>query len=226
MAPRALTLVNGWETVRFELLNSRVCDLGLQVEGSPLEPHVLRLLRELAVRGLAFVPEFYLTDAWGCPDGVPAVGIPFYLADKRLARVEEEQTGEVEDAAQIMMLLRHEAGHAINYAYRLYEREGWAETFGPFTKPYRDSFRPDPSSRQFVRHIAHHRHGRTYAQKHPDEDFAETFAVWLTPRSGWRHRYRTWPALRKLQYVDRLMRSRGGGGARGRRGGLGSPCLL
>jgi hypothetical protein len=195
----------------------------LQVEGSLLEPHVRRLLRELNGKGLAFEPEFYLTDAWGCPDGVPAVGIPFYLADKRLARLEEEQTGEVEDAAQIMMLLRHEAGHAINYAYRLYERDGWAETFGPFTKPYRDSFRPDPASRQFVRHIVHHRHGRTYAQKHPDEDFAETFAVWLTPRSGWRHRYRTWPALRKLQYVDRLMRSLRGESPLVRRGELCTP---
>ena len=79
------------------------------------------------------------------------------------------------------------------------------ETFGSFTKPYRDHFRPNPASRAFVRHIVHHRYGRTYAQKHPDEDFAETFAVWLTPRSGWRRRYRNWPALRKLRYVNSLM---------------------
>jgi hypothetical protein len=105
-----------------------------------------------------------------------------------------------------MMLLRHEAGHAINYAYRLHAQPEWAEMFGPFKRPYRDSFRPDPSSRQFVRHIVSHQYGRTYAQKHPDEDFAETFAVWLTPRSGWRRRYRNWPALRKLQYLDKLMR--------------------
>src|SRR2546425_8761475 len=106
-----------------------------------------------------------------------------------------------------MILLRLEAGHAINYAYRLYAQPEWAEMFGPFSRPYRDSFRPDPSSRQFVRHIVSHQYGRTYAQKHPDEDFAETFAVWLTPRSGWRRRYRNWPALHKLKFVDRLMRS-------------------
>lgn len=135
------------------------------------------------------------------------MGIPFYLADKRLARIEEEQTGEIENEQWILMLLRHEAGHAVNYAYRLYRRPDWTDTFGPFAKPYRDTFRPNPFSRQYVRHIIHHQYGRTYAQKHPDEDFAETFAVWLTPRSGWRRRYRGWPALRKLHYVDALMKS-------------------
>jgi len=203
----ALTLVNGWATVRYELLNTCISDLELRVEGSPIEPSVLRLYRELDSRGLSFRPEVYLTDAWGCPDQVPVIGIPFYLADKRLARIEEEQTGEIETGPTAMMLLRHEAGHAINYAYRLFEKADWIEIFGPFSRPYRDTFQPNPFSRQFVRHIVHHRHGRTYAQKHPDEDFAETFAVWLTPRSGWRRRYRNWPALRKLQYVDRLMRS-------------------
>jgi hypothetical protein len=202
----ALRLVNSWDTVRYELLNSRICDLGLQIAGSPLEPFTDRLHRELARKRLKFRPEFYLTDGWGCPNEVPVIGVPFYLADKRLARIEEEQTGEIEDSPMTMMLLRHEAGHAINYAYRLYAKPEWAEMFGPFSRPYRDSFRPDPFSRQFVRHIVSHQYGRTYAQKHPDEDFAETFAVWLTPRSGWRRRYRNWPALRKLLYVDRLMR--------------------
>jgi hypothetical protein len=48
-----------------------------------------------------------------------------------------------------------------------------------------------------------------YAQKHPDEDFAESFAVWLTPRSQWRKRYEGWGALAKLQYVDRMARKVG-----------------
>jgi hypothetical protein len=208
MSPaRSLTLVNGWETVRYELLNTRICDLGLRIEGSPLEPFLRRLYGELETKGLIFRPECYLTDSWGCPDEVPVMGIPFYLADKRLARIEEEQTGEIESDQWILMLLRHEAGHAVNYAYRLYQRLDWTETFGSFSKPYRDIFRPNPFSRQYVRHIVHHQYGRTYAQKHPDEDFAETFAVWLTPRSGWRRRYRTWPALKKLRYVDALMKT-------------------
>ncbi|HLJ93290.1 MAG TPA: hypothetical protein VKU02_08880 [Gemmataceae bacterium] len=205
-AARTLTLVNGWETVRYELLNSRICDLGLRIEGSPLEPCIDRLYDELAAKGLSIRPLCYLTDSWGCPDQVPIMGIPFYLADKRLARIEEEQTGEIESDEWIQMLLRHEAGHAVNYAYRLYERPDWTATFGSFSKPYRDTFRPNPFSRQYVRHIVHHQYGRTYAQKHPDEDFAETFAVWLTPRSGWRRRYRGWPALRKLRYVDTVMK--------------------
>jgi hypothetical protein len=206
-AARTLKLVNGWDTVRYELLNTRICDLGLRIEGSPLEPCIQRLHAELSAKGMIFQPRCYLTDSWGCPDEVPVMGIPFYLADKRLARIEEEQTGEIENEQWTLMLLRHEAGHAVNYAYRLYERPDWTETFGPFSKPYRDIFRPNPFSRQYVRHIVHHQYGRTYAQKHPDEDFAETFAVWLTPRSGWRTRYRGWPALKKLRYVDALMKT-------------------
>jgi hypothetical protein len=207
MSPaRALTLVNSWETVRYELLNTRISDLGLEIPGSPLESSIQRLHRELNSKEVPFEPECYLTDGWGCPDQVPVIGIPFYLADKRLARIEEEQTGEIETDQQIMMLLRHEAGHAINYAFRLYRNPDWADVFGPFFRPYKDSFRPNPFSRQFVRHIVSHRYGRTYAQKHPDEDFAETFAVWLTPRFSWRRRYKNWPAIQKLYYVDELMK--------------------
>jgi hypothetical protein len=197
---------NSWETVRCELLHTRVCDLGLKIEGSPLEPFTQRLHREFAAKGLVFRPSFYLTDSWGCPDRVPVIGIPFYLADKRLARIEEEQTGEIEDDPMTMMLMRHEAGHTVSYAYRLWKDPAWVEVFGPFSKPYRDKFHPQPLSRDFVRHVHVSQYGRTYAQKHPDEDFAETFAVWLTPRSAWRKKYRFWPALKKLQYVDALMR--------------------
>lgn len=199
-------LVQSWDTVRFELLNSRISDLTLSLAGSPVEPLVRRLYRELEAKGFHFKPDVYLTDSWGCPDRTPVIGIPFYLADDRLAKIEEEQTGEIEDAKWIMALLRHEAGHAVNYAYRLWHRPSWEEIFGRFTRPYRDVFRPDQLSREYVRHISVYPYGRTYAQKHPDEDFAETFAVWLTPRSGWRVRYRNWPVMRKLLYVNRLMK--------------------
>jgi hypothetical protein len=201
-----LPLVTGWDTVRYELLKTRICDMGLRIEGSILEPKVARIRREIAAKGLHFQPSFYLSDSWGCPDEVPAVGIPFYLADERLRRIEEEQTGEIEDDQMLLMLLRHEVGHAFNYAYRLWERPDWVEIFGPFSRPYRDQFQPNPASLDFVRHLVHSEYGRHYAQKHPDEDFAETFAVWLTPRSAWRRKYRVWPALRKLRYVDSLMR--------------------
>jgi hypothetical protein len=201
-----ISIVQGWETIRFELLNTRISDLPLRIEGSALEPFTHRLHRELAAKRISFMPEFYLTDGWGCPDRVPIIGIPFYLADPKLRHLEEEQTGVIEDDDDVMMLLRHEAGHALNYAYRLWEREEWRVLFGVFSKPYREDFRPERWSRHFVRHIEAYGHGRTYAQKHPDEDFAETFAVWLTPRSGWRRAYQNWPALKKLSYVDQLMK--------------------
>jgi hypothetical protein len=184
------------------LLPQRINELGLKLEGSPVERYVKMLHAELERKGLRrFRPHAYLTDEWGCPDGEPIIGIPFYLADPKLARLEKE-IDDLEDEREILMYLRHEAGHALNYAYRLYERPEWRELFGPFTRPYRERYRPVPFHRNFVRHLE-----GWYAQKHPDEDFAETFAVWLTPRSRWRVRYRGWPAMRKLRYVDRMARA-------------------
>ena len=181
------------------ILKKPICELGLKLEGSPLERFVKQLYRELDRKGLKkFRPGCYLTDEWGCPSGEPVIGIPFYLADRTLSRL-ERQMNDLEDARQIMMYLRHEAGHAINYAYGLYKTPEWRQMFGPYRRRYRDDYRPIAFSRNFVRHIE-----GWYAQKHPDEDFAETFAVWLTPRSRWRERYEGWPALAKLQYVDRI----------------------
>jgi putative zinc-binding metallo-peptidase len=184
-----------------ELLGKRISQLGLRLEGSPVERFVHQLQREMERKGLKrFKPVCYLTDEWGCPDGQPVIGIPFYLADPKLAVLEKEMN-DLEDEREIMMYLRHEAGHAFNYAYRLYVTPEWRSLFGPYNRRYRDHYRPVPFSRKYVRHIA-----GWYAQKHPDEDFAETFAVWLTPGSQWRRRYRAWPAFRKLLYVDRVAR--------------------
>jgi hypothetical protein len=106
---------------------------------------------------------------------------------------------------EVLMYLRHETGHALNYAFELWRRKEWTQTFGDFRRPYRDVYNPNPWSRDFVRYL--HRTGMYhYAQKHPDEDWAETFAVWLDPTSRWRRRYATWQvALAKLEYVDRLV---------------------
>jgi len=187
-----------------EILSKPIRDLGLKLEGSPLERFVHQLYRELERKGLKkFRPACYLTDEWGCPSGEPIIGIPFYLADPKLARLEKEMN-DLEDSRQIMMYLRHEAGHAINYAYGLYKTPEWKQLFGPYRKPYRDHYRPIPFSRSFVRHME-----GWYAQKHPDEDFAETFAVWLTPGSRWRKRYQGWPAMEKLRWVDRMARQLG-----------------
>lgn len=183
-----------------EILAKPIRELGLKLEGSPLERFVHRLRTELDRKGLKrFRPRCYLTDEWGCPSGQPVIGIPFYLADPNLAKLEKEMN-DLEDDREIMMYLRHEAGHAFNYAYEVYKRPEWRNLFGPFRRAYRDDYRPIPFSRRFVRHIA-----GWYAQKHPDEDFAETFAVWMNPQSDWRSRYADWPALKKLEYMESLM---------------------
>ncbi len=182
-----------------EILSKPIKELGLKLEGSHLERYVQKLYRELESKGLKkFRPLCYLTDEWGCPSGEPVIGVPFYLADPKLARLEKEMN-DLEDEREILMYLRHEAGHAFNYAYELYKTPEWRDFFGPFRRPYRDNYKPIPFSRRFVRHIA-----GWYAQKHPDEDFAETFAVWLTPRSQWRKKYKGWGALAKLRYVNRM----------------------
>jgi hypothetical protein len=182
-----------------ELLSKPIRDLGLKLEGSSVERYVHQLYRELEQKGLRkFRPLVYLSDEWGCPSEEPVIGIPFYLADPKLQRLEREMN-DLEDTRQIMMYMRHEAGHAFNYAYELYKTEEWRNLFGSFRKPYRDAYKPIPFSRRFVRHME-----GWYAQKHPDEDFAETFAVWMTPRSNWRKRYKGWGAMAKLKYMDRI----------------------
>jgi Putative zinc-binding metallo-peptidase len=193
-----------WEGERQTLLRRRISELGLSIRGTMLERMVEQLYAELGAKGLVFRPPVYLSDQWGCPENTPLIGVPFYLADPRLARIEEEEAVEVEAEVDVMRYLRHEAGHAFNYAYRLHERADWRQTFGPYSRPYRDRFHADPFSRAYVRHIL-----GWYAQKHPDEDFAETFAVWLTPGLDWRAEYAGWPALRKLEYVESVLRDVG-----------------
>ena len=189
------------------LLDVRMCDLGITLEGSGLEPRLDQLKAELAAGGLEFRPHFWLSAEWFCPDGVPGIAIPFYLAHPRLARLEEKQTLEVEGgtAEWCLRILRHEAGHAIENAFHLRQRRRRQALFGRSSIPYPRFYLPRPYSRGFVQHLDGY-----YAQSHPDEDFAETFAVWLTPGLPWRERYAGWPALRKLEYMDSLMRELAG----------------
>ena len=188
-----------WREEREKLMAARISELDLRIEGSELEPLIAQLYRELDERRLAFKPPIYLTDEWGCPEGVPIIGVPFYLVHRELSQIEREVAENLETPEESILYLRHESGHAFNYAYKLYEEEEWHETFGPYSRPYLDDFRPNPFSRDYVRHIA-----GWYAQKHPDEDFAETWAVWLNPQSNWRSEYAGTGAMRKLEYVDRL----------------------
>ena len=186
-----------------KLLDLRICDLQLTIEGSALEPRVIQLRDELTQRGLSsFDPHFWLSAEWFSPDGVPGVAIPFYLAHPRLEKLERAQMLEVEGGtpAWCMKILRHEAGHAIDNAYRLRMRLRRQRVFGPSYMQYPDYYTPKPYSKSYVLHL-----DSWYAQSHPDEDFAETFAVWLTPDADWRSRYVDWPALKKLEYMNTLM---------------------
>ena len=186
-----------------KLLDLRMSELHLTIEGSVLERRIADLNDELAARGITFRPHFWLSDEWFTPDGVPGIAIPFYLAHPRLARLEQEQMLEVEGGTPswCMRILRHEVGHAIDNAYLLRRRRRRQAIFGSSAIEYPEFYTPKPYSRSFVLHI-----DNWYAQSHPDEDFAETFAVWLNPRSEWRRRYHDWPALKKLEYIDDLMR--------------------
>jgi len=185
------------------LLDLRMCDLGLSVETPTLRRRVQRLYDDLERKGLNFRPHAWLSSEWFSPDGVPGIAIPFYLAHPRLAKLEKSRMLQVEGGSesQCIKILRHEAGHCIDTAYRLHRRKKWRELFGSFAEPYPEVYNPKPGSRQYVLHL-----DWWYAQAHPAEDFAETFAVWLSPGSRWRSRYKGWPALRKLEYVDALMK--------------------
>jgi hypothetical protein len=194
-----------WEALSDDdLLHLRICDLKVRVQGTDLESRIRQLERELAAKDLKLKPVCFLSDEWLSPGDQAAIGIPFFLTHPRLKALENRMMFEVEGGtvAWCMKLLRHEAGHAFDHAYRLSRREDWKAVFGsPRTKYQPYYYEIAPQSREFVQNVPDH-----YAQAHPVEDFAETFAVWLNPISAWRERYAGWPALKKLRYVDRLMR--------------------
>lgn len=185
-----------------DLLQVRLKDLKLAIPGTWLEQRLDRLHEELRRRNIAVRAHAWLSDEWFSPHDSPGIAVPFYLAHPRLMRLERKMVLEVEGGTvrECMRILRHEAGHVLQRAFGLHRRKRWRELFGSAAAPYPQYYRPNPTSRRYVQHLR-----RWYAQCHPDEDFAETFAVWLSPRSNWRKRYAGWPALQKLLYVDELM---------------------
>ncbi|MBM3808407.1 MAG: hypothetical protein FJW22_09460 [Acidimicrobiia bacterium] len=201
--PKAVS--SNWPELSDEqLLNLRLSELPLTLDGTVLEARIDQLKRELSARGLNFPLHFYLSDEWFTPDGQASMAVPFYLAHPRLERLEKTQMLAVEGGEHewCMRILRHEAGHVIDNAYKLRLRRQRRRLFGNPSKPYPQFYAPRPYSKSYVLHL-----DPWYAQSHPDEDFAETFAVWLTPESNWKTRYAGWPAIRKLHYMDELMQS-------------------
>src|SRR5262245_12181059 len=185
------------------LFGAPIRDLGLKIAGTRLEPVIDESRAELAQRALKVAPRFHLSTEWGVPFGTVVIGIPFYLAHPDLTALHGEQVGHIEgfNRADILRYLRHEMGHVVNYAYKLYDREAWVKLFGSITQPYREEYRPQPFSRRFVRHLP-----GWDAQKHPAEDWSETFAVWFAPARHWRTDYAQLPtALAKLDYCARTL---------------------
>lgn len=184
------------------LLKLRFSDLKLSLRNEAIQRAIRDIQRELRRRGIRLRPHVWLSVEWFSPDGIPGIAIPFYLAHPRLMRLERQMMGEVEggNANWMMRIMRHEVGHALDNAFRLRRRKGWRKVFGKASRPYPNVYRVRPASRNYVLHLGH-----WYAQSHPTEDFAETFAVWLQPKARWRREYQGWPALQKLEYVDWLM---------------------
>ncbi len=201
-----------WVSMKDEqLLDMRMCDLKLSIEDSFLADMRNQLYAELAARNLRLKPHCWLSDDWFSPDGIPGIAIPFYLAHPRLIRLERRKMLEVEGGTKTwcMRILRHETGHAFDTAYRLHRKKKYKQVFGNYFSPYPESYKPKPRSKNFVLHLE-----PWYAQSHPSEDFAETFAVWLKRGSGWKQKYKGWQALKKVELVDEMMNQISGAAAK------------
>jgi hypothetical protein len=190
-----------------EFLSTKIKNLELDLESS-MNSHFEKIKKELKEKNINLWPDFYFGDEWGCYDKTISISIPFFLAKQELKALE----GYVPSNSSLIKILRHETGHAVNYAFKLWKRKDWKETFGDFNKRYSEKYlnKVNPWSKSYVKHLHYVDDGKGsdphYAQKHPDEDWAETFAVWLYPKSGWKTKYQNWPvALSKLEYIDQLM---------------------
>src|SRR5688572_25395133 len=120
------------------LLDMRFCDLPVRLEGGLLARRVVRLHRELQARSIVALPHAWLSEEFFTPDGVPGFAIPFYLAHPRLMRLERKKMFEVEGGTEqeLMRILRHETGHALDNAYRIHIKESWRKTFGSVKQRY------------------------------------------------------------------------------------------
>jgi hypothetical protein len=188
------------------LLETRICDLPATIEDTGYEIFTKKLRRELDDQNLFHVqPIFYLGDEWFCHENSACIAIPFWLADSRLRDLELEKIGFVEGAKgrEFMKLLRHECGHCVDHLFGLSKKIEWQNIFGSPKQVYQpEQYSWQKKSKDYVHHLP-----EGYAQSHPEEDFAETFAVWLDPQSRWRTKYKDWHgALRKLEFVDFTMK--------------------
>ncbi len=172
-----------------ELLGLRFCDLKLSARAlaarAPRAPPVRA--SSTSAQHRFQVRTCGLSEEWFSPDGVPGIAVPFYLAHPRLERLERRMMREPKAAAREGRC----ASCATKPATRSTTRTGCAvASAGAKCSARRrcripTRYRARPGSRRYVHHL-----GEWYAQAHPTEDFAETFAVWLKPNSDWRRTLR------------------------------------
>ena len=189
-----------------KLLSTKLCNLNLKLEeNKSITTKIRKLQEELKNRGFKkFFPKFYIGDEWFNPSNSISISIPFFLCHPKLKKLEKSIIGHVEGAStkNFMKLIRHEVGHCIEYAYQLSKSSEWKKIFGNPKKKYDvDNYLFNKNSTDFVINLEDY-----YAQAHPEEDFAETFAVWLEhERNTWKKLYKKWPkALEKLEYIDKI----------------------
>ena len=195
------------DAITAALLAAPVAKLNLRPVG-PLAECLAQVEADLEARGIAFRPAWYLgvaDDDFWTVDRAISVNIPWCFANPSLWRLANRSRFTAYTPDQMLRTLRHEAGHALLYGFELWRRPDWQNVFGDSRQPYVERYDPTEGSRDFVEYTTYVR--AHYGQKHPDEDWAESFACWLDPVTNWRQQYQDWPlALWKLEYVDALAR--------------------
>ena len=154
------------------------------------------------------MPHFFIVSVSYWQTSFFATELSRRIADERLQSIERSHMRSVEGGTKnwFMKLLRHESGHCFDHGYHFSDTDEWQNLFGDPSQEYSpDHYTHNKSSKEFVANL-----GSGYGQAHPDEDFSETFAVVLNPKSNWRFHYRSKPiALKKLMYVESLIRQYG-----------------
>lgn len=185
-----------------ELLDTRLCDLNLKIEGTQVYTCLKRVLKEIDKKGIKVNPHFWISDEWFSPDGIPGVAVPFYLLHPKLLKLEKKMMGEIEGGTKVSCtkIIRHEMGHVLDNAFKLRVYKKRQHHFGLSSNAYPDYYYPKKETTKYVHHLED-----WYAQAHPDEDWAESFATWLaTP--NWKRKFKTWECFPKLEYLDQIMK--------------------
>jgi len=207
MKRKTRELLYSRDTLKLETLTTPINQLGLQIKGMLVDEAIRRTREDMTRVGITQLnPTFYLSNGYGCVEGTTNIAVGFYDGNELLRELNQEFRGWRYDPADILQIVRHEVGHAFCYAYKLYRTKEFRRLFkvkGHFfnTYPEHAGRRHNPWSADFVNPA-----GDFYAQTHPDEDFAETFSVWLTPEIDWLGQFRSKPgALKKLAYVEQVV---------------------